>query len=327
MSLSSFISRYRNAWRAALFSSAVGALALASSAPALAQTRIVFGPSGGLSDNSLAVQVAIDEGFYKEAGLYPEVVAFRGGGPALQALTSGSIQFCVCAPEHIVRLRARGIDVVSAYALNDRTPYVLFSGPDSQITRLDDLRGHKIGITTAGSLTDNLVRLALKRAGIQPDRDVEIVSLGAGIAHKAGIDTGNVAAGMLAGFDALSLQEAGYHRIVDWRNEDVPALALIATQTFVDENPAAVQAVASATLRATKLLLENRDVRVAALRKLFPDVPQALIERGADHLQTALNKDGRFQEAAFRRLEADLIELEPELVPVDFEAANPVFLR
>src|SRR5262245_14481 len=97
---------------------ATAAVAFATLDAASAQTRVRFGPSGQLSDNSLAVQVAIDKGYYKAAGLQPEVVQFKGGGPALQALVSGSIEFCVCAPEHVVRVRERGIDGIVAYDLS-----------------------------------------------------------------------------------------------------------------------------------------------------------------------------------------------------------------
>ncbi|MEO9339658.1 ABC transporter substrate-binding protein [Mesorhizobium sp. SB112] len=317
------ISSLRNTVFRAFTGSALAVAVTFAALPAQAQTKVIFGPSGGLSDNSLAVQVAIDEGYYKEAGIDAEVVAFKGGGPALQALTSGAVQFCVCAPEHVIRMRSKGINLVVAYALNDRVPYVLLSAPDGGVSKLSDLKGKKVGITTPGSLTDNLVRLALKREGIDADRNVEIVTLGAGAAHKAGIDTGNVAAGMLAGFDALSMTESGYVPVVDWRQESVPALGLLATQEWLDENPDTAKAIAVATQRATKLLLSDREVRVNALKKLFPEISDELIQKGSDNLEKALNPTGHFDEQPFRTLEADLLELEPDLTPVDFAAANP----
>jgi NitT/TauT family transport system substrate-binding protein len=299
------------------------AVIVLSSGSAFAQTRVRFGPSGGLSDNSLAVHVAIEKGYYKAAGLAPEVVQFKGGGPALQALVSGSIEFCVCAPEHVVRLRARGIDGIVAYALSDRVPYALFAKPGSDIKSFADLKGKKIGITTAGSLTDNLVRLALKRAGLNPDRDVQIVSLGQGSAQKAAIDTGAIAAGMVSGFDALEFGVKGYVPVFDWRSHEVAALGLLARQSWVDANRDTARAVVKATFRATKEIIDNPAERVVGLKQLFPHIDDTLIQKSAQDLGVSTNKAGRFTPEVFSSMEADIIALEPELKPLDFKLANP----
>ena len=306
---------------AKLLAALVAVLSLAD--PASAQTRVRFGPSGGLSDNSLAVHVAIEKGFYKAAGLSGEVVQFKGGGPALQALVSGSIDFCVCAPEHVVRLRARGIDGIVAYALSDRVPYVLFAKPDSNIKSFADLKGRKIGITTAGSLTDNLVRLALKRVNLNPDRDVQIVSVGPSASQRAAIDTGAIAAGMVSGFDALEFGAKGYQVVFDWRSQETAALGLLARQSWVDANRDTARAVVKATLQATRLVIDNPAERVAGLKQLFPHVDEALIAKSAEDLGISINKTGRFSPEVFKNMERDIISLEPELNPLDFNIANP----
>lgn len=309
--------------RRALFAVIAAACAIAVADPVSAQTRVRFGPSGGLSDNSLAIHVAIAKGYYKAAGLQPEVVEFKGGGPALQSLLGGSIEFCVCAPEHVVRLRARGVDGVVAYALNDRVPYALFAKPGSDIKTLADLKGKKIGITTAGSLTDNLVRLALKRTGLNGDRDVQIVSIGGATAQKAAIDSGAIAAGAVNGFDALQFDEKGYTVVYDWRSHEVAALGLLARQSWVDANRETARAVVEATRKATQLLIDNPEERVIALKQLFPNVDDALIRKSAEKLPIATNKTGRFSPQVFSAMEDDIIALEPELKRVDYKIANP----
>jgi len=305
---------------------AIAALLLAavSSSAASAQTRVRFGPSGTLSDNSLAIHVAIEKGYYKAAGLAPEVVQFKGGGPALQALVSGSIDFCVCAPEHVVRLRARGIDGVVAYALSDRVPYALVAKPHSDIKSLADLKGRKIGITTAGSLTDNLVRLALTRAGLNPDRDVQIVSIGPGAAQRAAIDSGVVAAGMVSGFDALELDSKGYRTVFDWRKHETAALALLARQSWLDSSRETARAVIAATRRATRLIIDDPVERAAGLKQLFPHVDDALIAKASNDLALSINKTGRFTPEIFSNMERDITALEPELKPLNFAVANPI---
>ncbi len=290
---------------------------------ASAQTRVRFGVPAGLSDSSLAIHVAIEKGYYKAAGLQPEVIQFKGGGPALQALVSGSIDFCVCAPEHVVRLRARNIDGIVAYALSDRVPILLFAKPGSDIKSFADLKGKKVGITTAGSLTDNLVRLALTRAGLNSERDVQIVSIGGGASQKAAIDSGAIVAGTVNSFEALDFDAAGYTRVYDWRTHEAASLALLARQTWVDANRDTARAVLKATQQATELVINNPSERAIALKQLFPSLDEAKVQKSSEALAVSINKTGRFTPQVFGNMEADIIALEPELKPVDYKVANP----
>src|SRR5690242_13900773 len=41
-----------------------------------------------------------------------------------------------------------------------------------EIKRAEDLKGKKIGVTTFGSLTDFLIQYALRKKGLNPNRDV-----------------------------------------------------------------------------------------------------------------------------------------------------------
>lgn len=293
------------------------------SGAALSQTRVIFGTSGALSDNSLPVAVAIDKGFYEEAGIEAEVVNFKGGAPAIQALLGGAIHFCICAPEHVIRLRGRGVDGVVAFPLNERTPYVLAARAGSGVETVADLKGKKIGITTAGSLTDNLVRLALRREGLDPDRDVEIVSIGPSNNQVAALSVDQIAVGMLSGFDALDIESKGLTPIIDWREREVPALALLARASWLEENREAAEAVARETLRSTRLVLADPEERLAQLRKLFPEVDPALLALGSKNLETSLSRNARFSREGWETLQRDVLELETDLKPVDYETANP----
>ncbi len=301
-------------------------IAAAAAPSAFAQTRVVFGTSGALSDNSLPVAVAIEKGFYEKAGVKAEVVNFKGGAPAIQALVGGAIHFCICAPEHVIRLRNRGVDGIVALPLNERTPYVLVAQGGSAVKSIADLKGKKIGITTAGSLTDNLVRLALQRAGLNPDRDVEIVSIGPSNNQVAALRTNQIAAGMLSGFDALDIESKGLGVVIDWRERDVPALALLARESWVKANREAAEAVARETLRSAHIVLKDPEERLAQIRKLFPEIDPKLLALGSKSLETSLSRHPRFSKEGWETLQRDVLELEKDLKPVAYETGNPALV-
>jgi hypothetical protein len=53
------------------------------------------------------VFAARDLGYLEKEGITLDLVDFKGGGPAVQALAGGSIDICFCAADHVIRLRAR----------------------------------------------------------------------------------------------------------------------------------------------------------------------------------------------------------------------------
>lgn len=289
-----------------------------------AQTRVVIGTPGSIGDASLAVQIAIDKGFYRDAGVAVEVIDFKGGAPAVQALVGGGVNYCICAPEHVIRLRNRGVDGVVAFAFDTRHTYVLLAKESSPVRTFADLKGKRVGITSAGSLTENLIRLEGKRAGLDANKDLEIIGAGVGAAQKAALDTGRIEAGMFGNLDALQFAAQGYRAVFDWRTQVVPSLALIARESWLKESAAAARGVAEATLKAQKLIISDKAAAVEGLRKVYPTLPPDVIEQVVVSLQeTRLSRDGLYTQEAFEHLQDDLLELEPDIKRVPFQVGVP----
>lgn len=295
----------------------------AAGSPAHANERVVIGTPGSLSDNSLGVKVALDKGFYKEAGLDVEIVNFKGGAPSIQALIGGGIQYAIAAPEHVTRLHERGIDAVVAFALQGTHTYVLLAPADSPVKNFEDLKGKRIGITSAGSLTENLIRLQALDRGLDFGKDLQVLGVGVGAAQKAALDTGRIDAGMFGNIDAIELERQGYRIVYDWRSQKIPGLALLALKSYQDENPAIAEAVVRATLKGQQLVLKDRDLTLSKLKELYPDYSNETLTKVADRLQNSLEPNGLFNQEAHDKLQDELVLIEPKLEKVDYETANP----
>ncbi len=296
--------------------------------PAAAQERVVFGTPGAISDNSLAVQVAIDEGFYEEAGLAVEVVNFKGGAPSIQALVGGGIDYAIAAPEHVTRLRQRGVEAIVAFALQGTHTYALLAPASSDVQTFEDLKGKRIGITSSGSLTENLIRLEALDAGLAFGQDFEVVGAGVGVAQKAALDTQRIDAGMFGNIDALQLVRDGYRVVHDWRQERVPGLALLALSDTAAERPAVHEAVIRATLKAQQLVISDPELTLAKLKQLYPTYSEDILQQVASGLANSLEADGVFAQEPYDKLQDDLVLIEPDIEKVDYQVANPgTFLR
>ncbi|MGO6694451.1 ABC transporter substrate-binding protein [Rhizobium johnstonii] len=249
-----------------------------------------------VSSGSLPVIVADQEGLFKAEGLAYERFDFKGGGPAVQALASGSIDLCICAAEHAVRLQEKGLGGKVLVSLLDRHSYAMLSKADSPAKSLIDLKGQKIGITSAGSLTDTTMRYAIRKLGLNPDTDFELIAVGRAGAQQAAIQAGVIAAGLFTTPDIqITLGESKDFKIVeDFRNLAYPTNGLIATDAWIEKNPETAAKVVRAIRAALKKIQEDPMVLAGALKEMFPEVKNdEIIQRIIkDVTNGAISKDG-----------------------------------
>ncbi|MBX9739757.1 MAG: ABC transporter substrate-binding protein [Beijerinckiaceae bacterium] len=291
--------------------------------PVVAQT-VVRLASAQNSIGSLPIVLAQREGLFAAENLKIDIVDFRGGAPAVQALASGSVEACICAADHAVRLRARGQGGVVLVALTEFHGYGLVALTKSPATDLKSLQGKRIGITTAGSLTDNTLRYFLEQAGMNPDRDVEITGVGTGGPMRAAIETGSVAAGMLTTPDVqAALAEPEKFKLVqDYRNLQYPALGLLALEKWIKPNEATARALARAVVKAEAMVRVNRPAVEAALAEMYPALAPKLRAVLADEAPRLLSADGRMDPAGYKLMQGMLKVSDPTLVPASYEQVS-----
>lgn len=316
-----------SAFRTGLAAAGLATVIMSAAGAVHAEETVRFGSVGGLSNSSIAVAVADNEGAYKAAGITFDLVEFKGGGPAVQALVGGATDICICAPEHVIRLRNRGIDAVVLAPLSNRIAYAIYGPAGSTETGLESLKGKKVGITSPGSKTDTLIRLALTRAGLRPDLDVEIVALGGTAGQLSALQTGNIAAGFIGALEALDAESNGHPIVYDWRQQALPDLALITTEQWIEQNPETARNLARETLAAAKRIVEDRQLSTTTLRRLYPQFTDKIIELAADQLHQNIVVTPVFDEGEFKDLVAELVELEPAIKPIPVEQFNRDFTQ
>jgi ABC-type nitrate/sulfonate/bicarbonate transport system substrate-binding protein len=117
--------------------------------------------------------VAHERGFFREEGLQAEIVLMKAI-QTIQSLLSGSIDFGT-ATGTAVSAAVNGADVKVVMALTDKPAFDLIAQPN--FTSVQQLRGKKIGVSAAGSLTEIVARQILIAHQVPPDQ-VTILPLG-----------------------------------------------------------------------------------------------------------------------------------------------------
>jgi len=275
-----------------------------------------------MSIGGLPIIIAQQEGMFEKAGLTVEVNDFKGGAPAIQALASGSVEACLCAGDHVIRLTNRGLPAKILIGLSDKHGYTLMAPADSPATDLASLKGKRIGITSAGSQTDNTIRYELKTNGMNADTDVELISIGTGGAMQAALVSGSVDAGMFpTPFTEANIRD-GLKMVVDFRVKSYPSLTVLGLESWVEEKPEVAKAFVQTILAAQKAMQEDKELALSAAKELFPDLDDELLNVVVDDFLTNnIPAGGLIDPEGFREMTEMVTMADSSTKPVPYEQA------
>lgn len=242
---------------------AAAAFPLWTSAQTLEKPKLTLAVGGKNLFYYLPLTIAEQLGYFKAEGLDLTIVDFAGGSKALQAVVGGSADVVSGAFEHTISMQSKG-QFMRAFVMQGAAPQIVLGiNPKtmSGYKTVADLKGKKIGVSAPGSSTNVMVNFVLAKAGLKPS-DVSIIGVGTGSGAVAAMRSGQIDA--ISNLDpviTLLLRSGDVKIISDTRNvresEQVfggpmPAGCLYAPQAFIDKNPATVQALTNAMVRADK---------------------------------------------------------------------------
>ena len=134
--------------------------------------------SGGGSSSAaqMSVWFAKEGNYYEKNGLNVEVISIPGSSLAIQAMLSGELPVIQAGGAGPIQAALSGTDTVIIATIAKKFNWWIFAQPN--INRIEDLRGKIFGTTRFGTQSDLASRIALRRAGIDPDRDITMVQTG-----------------------------------------------------------------------------------------------------------------------------------------------------
>jgi len=204
-------------------------------------TRVMSGYAA-ISGPHAVLWVARDAGLFEKNGLRTEVAYIRSGSTMAQTLVSGEIQM----------------------ALNT-TPIVIMG----TVSRMEDLKGKAIGVTRYGSNTDISARFAIRKAGLQPEKDVALIQLEDYPGIMGGILSGRIAAGALADPFTDYAKKLGYKEIADIAalGLEFPFVGIVAKKSYIKENSDITQRFVRAYTEAIALYKNNPELAMKVTSK------------------------------------------------------------
>ncbi len=239
---------------------------LLSSAAAFAQapTRLASGYSA-ISGPHAVLWIAREAGLFEKNGLRAEVAYIRSGTTMSQALLAGELQVAQTGGPAVLQAAVGGADfVLVAVALNT-TPIVIMG----TVSKIEDLKGKAIGVTRYGANTDISARFALRKFGLQPDKDVAMVQLEDYPGIMGGIASGRIAAGALADPFTEHAAKLGYKEIANIAalGLEFPFVTLAAKKSYVRDHADVVQRFVRAYIEAIALYKNKPELAAKVTEK------------------------------------------------------------
>ncbi len=161
--------------------------------------------------NFLPIFVGDANGYFLEEGIQQEIVQINPP-VSVAALLNDEVQLNG-ASSVLLRAAIQGAPLKVVLFDLDRFSSFLMSRPEVQ--SVADLRGKAVGAGATGTASDTAVRLALRQAGLDPDRDVALVPLPeGGPSLLAALEENAVQAAVLPAGDNVRARNLGYNELV-----------------------------------------------------------------------------------------------------------------
>jgi NitT/TauT family transport system substrate-binding protein len=130
------------------------------------------------------------------------------------------------------------------------------------VSKVEELKGKAVGVTRYGSNTDISARFAIRKAGLQPEKDVALVQLEDYPGIMGGIASGRIAAGALADPFTDAAKKLGYKEVADVAamGLEFPFVGIAAKKSYIKDNVDTVQRFVRAYTEAIAIYKNNRDL-------------------------------------------------------------------
>jgi ABC-type nitrate/sulfonate/bicarbonate transport system substrate-binding protein len=198
--------------------------------------------------------VARERKFFFDEGLEVEIVFMRSN-LTLQAMAANSIDFGT-ATGGAINAIVSGADMRVVLAMSDKPMFDLISQPN--ITTIAQLRGKRIGFGGIGSLSEIIMRQILAVHQIPVDQ-VKFINLGQNSLTYMAIKTGIIDATMLQVPQTFFAQDEGFRKLAATADYyRIIQGGLTTMKTTLTERPEIVMKVIRATLRAVRLIVNDK---------------------------------------------------------------------
>jgi NitT/TauT family transport system substrate-binding protein len=260
--------------------------------PATGAEQIVVS-NYGVAANGMPYAIAMEKGFFKEAGAdISGILSSSGGGTTVRNLLGGNLLYGEIDLAGTVAAIQQGADlkIISDNVLTVGE-FVWATMPNSSIHTLKDLKGKKIGFTNPRSTSQALDILILESVGLKPE-DAELVKTGGFGESVVALNVGLIDAAPIA--DPVWSKNESDLRIIVKASDALPPLCNVigvATGAAIAEKGDLLRAILRGRRKAVEFMYSNPDEAGMIVAKVYSLEP-AIAKKAIHNLVSSNGKSG-----------------------------------
>lgn len=230
-----------------------------------------------VSYNQVHIWVAKDAGLFKKHGLDTEVIFFRGGQMATQALVAGDPPIVNIGT--VVQAGLQGHDVVLIASSESAYNYSVVARPG--VAKIEQLKGKRLGVSGFGSASHNAALILLKKFNLEPNKDVAVVVAGPTMERLAAVDAGRIDSTILTPSEMPRARKQGLVEVYDMLDLgiEVQGNGFATSRSFIRSNReialSALKGYVEALFYIPRNREETRRITAKYMRTTDPEVLDA----------------------------------------------------
>ncbi len=249
-------------------------------------TKVIAGY--GSTDGSIApLWFAKETKLFEKRGLDVLLVGMGTGSISLRSLIAKEVEIASVAGSGLVQAALQGADTVLLSSAINGFIFKVYAAPE--ITSPAQMKGKKLGVSRYGSTSDFAIRLALRKWGLQPERDVNILQIGTTQDVTRALQTRLLDVGVLSGTGSLVARKAGFRELTDLAELglDYPMAPIGTTRAFLQKNESTAKEFMLAYIEAIHDFKKNKETALAVLKKYTRADDREILE---DNYNNYVNK-------------------------------------
>jgi NitT/TauT family transport system substrate-binding protein len=230
--------------------------------------------------------VGVDSGLFKKHGLDIEEIPMRDTFSAgVQSLIGIDLLIGFGNPLAVLQPLLGGADITFIGSHVSVDEYGM--GVVPSISAIKELKGKKVGVSALGARSDLVARVMLRRAGLDPGKDVEMVAAGLTPARAAAVSKNLVQGAPLSAQVAAEAQKLGI-KIIEMKPVPITTVLLVTTRSFIKREEDMIRRFMKGYAAAINYFVTRRSETVGILKKYFPNNQAMTVDAMYDNFAAQL---------------------------------------
>ena len=237
----------------------------AAAAEGMKKLRLAY---AGWEIGTAVAYIGVDGGFFKQHGVDIEELPIRDTFSAgVQSLMGVDLLIGFGSPLAVLQPVVNGADLTLIGAHVNFDQYGM--GVNSAINEVKELKGKKIAVSALGARSDLVARVILRRHGLDPSKDVEMVAAGLAPARATALSKNLVQGAPFRQALVAEAQKVGI-KVLDVKSVPMVTDLLLTTRSVIKREEDTLRRFMKGYAAAIQHFVSKRAESLAILRKYFP---------------------------------------------------------